>query len=247
MKNFTTDTFFNGRIKVWQNLNGYRFSIDAVLLAGYAAPRAEDKVIDLGTGCAIVPMILAYRNPTIFVYGIEVQEQLAEIACLNIKENKMDNRVKIICRDMKTLKFDLFSGPVDLVVSNPPYRKSESGRINPNMQRAVARHELKATLTDVVQTAGRMLSISGRFIIVYPAERISDLLINMRSYNLEPKKIRMVHSRRNTEAKLILVEGVKGGRPGIKIAPPLFIYRANGSCTKEVKEIYGITSKELTC
>lgn len=238
MNDLTTDTFFNGRIQVKQNRYGYRFSIDAVLLAYYARPRPGDKVLDLGTGCGVIPLILAYRNPKIQIHGIEVQEELAALATLNVKENCMDGCITILCRDMKALQQDMISGPVDLVVSNPPYRKPKSGRINPDLQRAVARHEIKVSLYDVVETARRMLRISGRFVTIYLAERMTDILTQMRSSDIEPKFLRMIHSGRNTEAKLILVEGVKGGRPGTKIGPPLIIYREDGSYTDELEKMF---------
>jgi len=237
MDTVTTDTFLNGRIRVRQSRRGYRFSIDAVIIAGLAGPRSGDRVIDLGTGCGIIPLILAYRQPDIKIYGIEVQAELAEIAVLNVKENLMEDRVAVICGDMKSLGHDLTSGPADIVVSNPPYRRPGSGRINPDDQRAVARHEIKVTLSDVVETAGRMLKPAGRFVTVYPAERMTDLLTQMRTADVEPKFIRMIHSGRDTEAKLILVEGKKGGRPGLKAGSPLVIYRKNGSYSDEVEKM----------
>lgn len=238
MNLLTADTFFNGRIRVKQNRAGYRFSIDAVLIAGQTIPSPDDTVLDLGTGCGIIPLILAYRHPKIKVHGIEVQQQLADLAIINVEENRMKDRITIHCMDMKKLKHDMMSGPVDLVVSNPPYRKAESGRINPDQQRAVARHEIKATLSDVVETAQRMLRTAGRFVTVYPAERMADILIQMRSAGLEPKSLRTVHSDRHTDAKLIIVEGKKGGRPGLKIGSPVIIYRKDGSYTEEVQEMF---------
>ena len=238
MKSLTTDTFFNGCIKVNQNRSGYRFSIDAVLLAWHAGPRPDDTVLDLGTGCGIIPMILAYRYPGIKVYGIELQTDLADIAKLNIEENKMDDRVLIRCMDMKLLNHGITSGPVDMVVCNPPFRTARSGRINPDQQRAIARHEIKTTLQDVIQTAHTMLGTSGRFVIVYPAERITDILSQMRATGIEPKWIRMIHSEKNTNAKLMLIEGKKGGRPGLKIRPALIIYRKNGTYSDEIEKMF---------
>jgi len=238
MKSLTTDSFFNGCIQVKQNRSGYRFSMDAVLLAWYADPGPDDTILDLGTGCGIIPMILAYRNPEVNIYGIEVQKELANIANLNIAENGMESQITILCRDMKTLKHEDTSGPVDLVISNPPFRKSKSGRINPNQQRAIARHEIKTTLYDVIETARRMLKTSGRFVMVYPAARMTDILTQMRASGIEPKSIRIVHSTKNTEGKMILVEGKKGGRSGIKIGSPLIIYQENGSYSEEVEKIF---------
>lgn len=238
MTSLTSDTFFNGRVKIKQKRSGYRFSIDAVLLAWHAEPRPDDTILDLGTGCGIIPIILAYRHPGIRVYGIEVQMDLADVARLNIEENKMDDRIFIRCMDMKMLNHDVTSGPVDLVVSNPPFRKARSGRINPSPQRAIARHEIKTTLHDVIKTTRSMLRNSGRFVIVYPAERITDILSQMRKFEIEPKWIRMIHSEKNTNAKLILIEGKRGGRPGLKIGSPLIIYRKNGTYSDEVEKMF---------
>jgi len=238
MKSLTADSFFNGRIQIKQHRSGYRFSIDAILLAAHARPGPEDTVLDLGTGCGIIPMILAYRNPGIDVYGIEVQTDLADIAALNITENGLNDQITVLCMDMKALNLEMTSGPVDLVVSNPPFRKAESGRINPNRQRAVARHEIKATLYDVVETGRRMLRTGGRFVIIYLAERMTDILTQMRKAGIEPKSIRTIHSGIETVAKLVLVEGKKGGRAGIKIGPPLIIYRKNGAYTDEVEKMF---------
>ena len=238
MESKTTDTFLNGCIKVSQNRSGYRFSIDSILLASNAGPRPGDKVLDLGTGCGIIPLILAYREPNLKIFGIELQKELADIAASNVKENQMDGSITIICKDIKELKNDMISGPVDLVVSNPPYRKAESGRINPDAQRAVARHEIKVSLNDITATVRRVLLTAGRFVTIYSAERITDLLTHLRSAGIEPKFLRMIHSGVKTEAKLVLVEGIKGGRPGVKIGPPLIIYDEKGAYTQEVEKMF---------
>lgn len=238
MSSLTTGTFFNGRIRVYQDRSGYRFSIDAVLLAYHARPRPGDIIIDLGTGCGIIPLIMAYRNPDINIFGVEIQKELADIAALNVEKNDMSGCITILCQDMKRLKHDAVSGPVDLVLSNPPYRKTRSGRINPDQQRAVARHELEITLYDVVTTAYRMLKVSGKFLTIYPAERMTDIITEMRSVGIEPKSLRIIYSYRDSEAKLIFLEGIKGGRPGLKIAPPLIIYNKNGSYTEKIKKMF---------
>jgi len=238
MKSLTTDSFFNGRIKIKQSRSGYRFSIDAVLLASHVELRPKDTVVDLGTGCGIIPIMLAYQNPTVTFYGIEIQKALAEIAALNVKENHLAHQIHIIFGDMKTHATEVIPKPADLVISNPPYRFAKSGRINPNHQRAGARHEITVTLPEVVQTAQRMLRTAGKFVMIYLAERITDALNHMRFSTLEPKFLRTIHSRTNTEAKLILIEGVKGGRPGLKIAPPLIMYREDGSYTEEVQKMF---------
>jgi tRNA1Val (adenine37-N6)-methyltransferase len=238
MNSKTPDTFLNGRIKVKQDRYGYRFSIDSILLACHAGPRPGDKVLDLGTGCGIISLILAYREPNLKIFGIELQKELADIAVSNVKENQMDGSITIICKDMKELNNNMISGPVDLVVSNPPYRKAESGRINPDMQRAVARHEIKVSLSDITATVRRVLRTAGRFVTIYSAERITDLLTHLRSAGIEPKFLRMIHSGVKTEAKLVLLEAIKGGRSGVKIGPPLIIYNEKGAYTQEVEKMF---------
>ena len=238
MADYTTDTFFNGRIRVKQDREGYRFSIDAILLANQAAPRPEDKVLDLGAGCGIISLILAYRHSGLTVYAVEVQAELARLASTNVNDNQLQDRITILDADMKTLKPDMTAGPVDLVVCNPPYRRPDSGRINPNQQRAIARHELKAELQDVIACTRRILKTTGRFVTIYTAERTADILCQMRAGGLEPKYIRAIHSDAHSEAKLVLVEGTKGGNPGLKITPPLILYQENGDYTDEVQRMF---------
>jgi len=238
MNAYTTDTFFNGKIRITQDRTGYRFSIDAVLLAYFADPRSGDKVLDLGTGCGIIPLILAYRQPNIVIYGVEVQTELAELAVSNVRENQLEDRITVFCTDMKLLRTAMTAGPADLVVCNPPFRRQGSGRINPDAQRAVARHEIKANLGDIIQTSHRMLRTGGRLVLIYTAGRLTDILSRMRTDGIEPKFIRMIHSRQDTEAALILIEGVKGGRPDLKIAPPLIIYDKKNDYTDEVGSMF---------
>ncbi len=234
----TTDTFFNGKIHINQAAHGYRFSIDAVLVAHLAAFRPTDRVLDLGTGCGIIPMMLVYRYPGVHVWAVEIQDTLARNADLNIRCNKMQDAVQVLHRDMKTLSRREISGSVDMVISNPPYRRDNSGRINPDREKAIARHELKVTMGELIQTAGRFLNLSGRFALIYPSERIVDLTSGMRDNGIEPKTIRMIHSRCGTEARLVFVEGTKGGRPGVRVDAPLAIYQENGEYTDEVARMF---------
>ena len=238
MANYTTDTFFNGRIRVKQNRAGYRFSIDAILLACQAAPGPGDRVVDMGTGCGIIALIMAFRHPGITVYAVEVQEELAQLAISNVKGNHLQERITVLGADLKMMTPDMTAGPVDLVVCNPPYRRSGSGRINPDNQRAVARHELKANLQDVMGSARRILKSAGRFVTIYTAERTADIVCQMRTDRIEPKCIRTIHSVPRSEAKLVLIEGIKGGNPGLKIEPPLIIFNENGEYTDEVQQMF---------
>jgi len=238
MSSFTTDTFFDGKIRVMQYRCGYRFSIDAVLLAHQAAPRRQDKVLDLGTGCGIISLIMAHRRSDLKIYAVEVQAELADLAVSNVHQNQLEDRIDVLCTDMKLLTLQLTSGPFDLIVSNPPYHGAGSGRINPDSQRALARHEIKASLADVLQTTRRMLRTAGRFVTIFRAERTTDILTQMRQERIEPKILRMIHSNRDADARLVLIEGRKGGRAGLKIAPPLIVYDEQGAYTAEVKQMF---------
>ena len=237
-RELTADSFFNGRIRVKQDRKGYRFSIDAVILSHHVQPRPGDALIDLGTGCAIVPLILAYRHPDIYVRGIELQPSLAEIARINVAENRLQAQIEIYCMDLRLLDQRALAPPADIVTANPPFRKRNSGRLNPDRQSAVARHEIESTLPEVAAAACRLLRNGGRFVVVYTADRTTDLLCGLRAAGIEPKRCRMVHSKRGGRAGLVLVEGVKGGRPGITVAAPLVIYQADGSHTEEIEAMF---------
>lgn len=238
MNQQTTDTFFGGKLLIKQDPAGYRFSIDAILLASHARPRVKERVLDLGTGCGIIPLILAYRYPHITAFGIEIQKELAQMAISNVNANHLQDQITVLCLDMRGLKPDDIGGPVDLVVCNPPYHKAKSGRINPDRQRAIARHELKINLADILQTAKRMLRTAGRFVTIYTADRITELLVQMRAHGIEPKSMRTIHGQLATEARLILVSATKGAQPGTRLEPPLIMYDAKGGYTQEILKMF---------
>ena len=235
---YTEDTFFHGQLKVRQQKDGYRYSIDAVILASFIQPGPKDTIVDLGTGCGIIPMILAFRCNTIKIFGVEIQKELAEIARANISANRMEDRTGIIDSDMKSVNHNMVDGPVDIILSNPPYRKMDSGRINPHQIKTVARHELAVTLDYVVGTAKRLLRTAGKFGVIYPSWRTVDLLMSMKENNIEPKRLRTVHSRFGDEARLIMVEGVKGGQAGLMVEAPLYIYEKDDVYTVEVENMF---------
>ncbi|MFO7962874.1 MAG: methyltransferase [Desulfobacterales bacterium] len=236
---YTRDTVFNGAVTVWQERAGYRFSIDALLLAGHVMLKPGDRLVDLGTGCGILPLILAHIHTEAAFFGIELQKRLADLSLQNIAYNKMDDRIRILHSDLKSVRPEMTDGYVDVVVSNPPYRRLHSGKINPNPQKAVARHEVAATLNDIIQASGRILKESGRLYMIYPAIRATDLIFSMRSGGIEPKWIRMVHSFRNEPAKMVIAKGLKWAGPDMEIASPLYIYEDDGRYSEEVRRIFG--------
>jgi len=238
MEPLTRDHFFNGNIVLNQPTSGYRFSIDAVILSHLVCPAPGETVLDLGTGCGVIPIMLAFRHPDIHVFGVEIQPSLSRLARQNVADNRMTDRVRIVDKDMGHLSLADIDGPVDLVVTNPPYRKLDSGRINANSQRAVARHELKIDLEAVLLTARRMLNESGRFCIIYPSVRTVDLVATMRSTGLEPKNLTMIHSKPASPARLVAITGIKGGRPGLEVGPPLHLYHDDGTYTRAVEAMF---------
>jgi tRNA1Val (adenine37-N6)-methyltransferase len=238
MASSTRDRFLNGKIVLNQPRSGYRFSIDAVILSHLACPQRGETVLDLGTGCGVVPILLAFRHPDIQLIGVEIQACLASFARQNVEENRMADRIRIVAKDMATLSLTDIGGPVDLVVTNPPYRKLDSGRINADAQRAVARHELKIDLALLLHTARRMLRKSGRVVVIYPSVRTVDLVTTMRATGLEPKALTMIHSTASSPARLIVITGIDGGRPGLEVNAPVHLYDDDGSYTPSIEEMF---------
>lgn len=235
----TTERPFLGGLKICQKRKGYRFSIDAVLLAHHVSLRRGGVAVDLGTGCGIIPLVLASRFPEVQLYGIEIQKDLAALALKNVRLNRMEGRVTILQADMKDLGSYLKWGMADAVCSNPPYRELHSGRLNPDSEKAVAKHEVKACLCDVLSVAEKLLKASGRVFLIYPADRATDLLTQMRASKLEPKRLRCVHSKENGAAELVLAEGVKLGKPGLTIEAPLVVHNADGSYSDDMMAMLG--------
>lgn len=234
MPEITCDGLFNGRLAVCQHRTGYRFSIDAVLLAHHPQPRPGQRVVDLGCGCGILPLILAYRHPGLELHGVEVQPRLAELARGNAQRNGFGSVIRIHSLDLRDFTWAASHGPVDLVLSNPPYRQNASGRLNPDEEKAVARHELAITLAELLMTASRLLRKGGEFWIVYPTERLADLVCGLRGVGLEPKQLRLVHSHAASEAQRLVLGAVRGARPGMRVGAPLCIYDGSGAYTPEV-------------
>jgi tRNA1Val (adenine37-N6)-methyltransferase len=211
--------FLEGRLKLIQSKKGYRFSIDAVLLSQFVTVRPGDVVIDMGTGCGVIPLILLLTKPLGRAFGLEIQEELAYQAMRNTRLNGLEDRMDVILGDIRHPP--VAKGSADVVTCNPPYRKFRSGRINPDPQRAIARHEVLMSLNDMLGTASVLLRKKGRVAFIYPAVRMVDILVRMRRFHLEPKKVRIIYPDLESAAKMILIEATQNGRPGLEIHPPL--------------------------
>jgi tRNA1Val (adenine37-N6)-methyltransferase len=234
----TVDQTLGGRLRIIQKKNGYRFSLDALILANFTALRERDDLIDLGTGSGIIALILAQRFRCGRILGIEIQEDLAEMARRNVFLNGLEGGVEIRRGDVRRPESLCEPQSFSAAVCNPPYRRLRSGRTNPDPEKAVARHEIAGTAADFLAAAVYALRPDGRAYAIYPAARMVQLLVRMRDRRIEPKRLRLVYSRPGGSAVFVLVEGVKGGREGLNVLPPLIIHEEAGGYTREMTEIF---------
>ena len=234
----TVDQILEGKLKVIQKEKGCRFSIDALLLSHFVNLKASDHVLDLGTGGGIVPMILAKRWNCVRIAGLDIQPDLIDMASRSAILNLVDGRVEFIRGDLRQIKTLFEAGSFDVATFNPPYRRMHSGRVNPNVEKAIARHEIKATLDDFLQAAAHCLKMKGRVFVVYPAVHAVKLFSRMQARCLEPKRVVLVYSNPASEGQFVFVECLKGGKEGMKVLPPLFIYGQGGAYTQAMQRIF---------
>ena len=238
MKQDTEETLDSIRdIKIIQAKDGYRFSIDAVLLENFMSAKRLHKGAELGAGSGIISILLASRLKGPKIIAVEVQKPLAERARRNVSLNNLDDRIEIVANDMRALKKMFPANMFDFVFSNPPFRKTKTGRLSKYEERAVARHEIEITLPDLIKTASYLLKHSGRFYVIYHPFRLAELIEMLRKSRLEPKRMRFVHSKEGDEAKMVLIEAVKGSGTWLKIDPPLYLYEKGNEYTPEMKAI----------
>lgn len=235
-----SEALLNNTLLVKQAEKGYRFSIDALLLAHQINPKRNQRILDLGTGCGIIALILARRFPNIKIYGIEIQESMAKLARFNVFENQLEKQIKIICADMKRICPKDIDGPVDMVVVNPPFGKIGHSRFGHNMAKTVAKHEIFATISNVIEISVRVLKVSGTLFIIYPAQRLTELFYCLRISKLEPKWFRTVHPQYHADANRVIVMAVKHGRGGVTIGSPLVVHETDGSYTPEIEKMFKI-------
>jgi len=226
-------------LKIIQNKNGFCFGIDSVLLSDFAKNIKKDaKVIDLGTGTGIIPILLCGKTKLKNIIGVEIQKDVYEMAVRSCKLNNLEDRFSLINENILNLK-DLYErDSFDVVVSNPPYKKINTGVINESEKKYISRHEVTAHLDDFIKISKYLLKDKGELFLVHRPERLVDILFSMRTNNIEPKNIRFVFSNRNKEPKLVLIKGVKNGRPFLKIENNLYIYGTDGEYSEEINKIY---------
>ena len=225
-------------LKIIQKTNGFCFGVDAVLLANFADVKKGDHVVDLGTGTGIISILVAGKTGADKVVGLEIQQEIAEMASRSVELNQLGDRVSIVQGDIKN-SVELF-GPskFNIVVTNPPYMNSGGGLVNPSDTKAISRHEILCTLEDVIKAGSKLLVPGGQLAMVHRPERLVDIVYLMRSYSIEPKYIRFVHPSPYKKANLLLIKGTRGGRPQLKMMEPLYVYDEKGEYSEEINRIY---------
>jgi len=232
------DDLQRGGLRILQKTDGFRFGTDAVLLAHFASPRPKDRVVDLGTGTGILPLLMSARSPGASFTAIELQPEMADMAARSVSLNQLEGRITVLEADLRDAPSLLGCGSADLVVCNPPYSPLGAALANADPAQALARHEVGCTLAQVIESASKLLRNGGRLAMVFPAQRLLELLDAQRAARIEPKRVRLVHQRVEDAPKLALAEGVKLGRPALHWLPPLILCDADGAYTEETNSIY---------
>ena len=243
MEEETADGILNGSLCVFQKKRGYRFSLDSILLSHFSLLKPNTSNIDLGCGSGVIMLILAKRFPRTAWTGVEIQEGLAALARKNIQTNGLEGRIQILCKDARMIKKILPSNSFDSVIFNPPYRKLKSGRINPQLEKAIARHEIKGSLKDFLQAAKYLLKPGGRVFTIYPAKRLVELISLFRLSAIEPKRLKLVFSDYCSAAEFVLVEGRAQSREELEIEQPLYIYDQDKKYTREMSAVFNELSQ----
>lgn len=228
-------------LKIIQNNKGFCFGIDSVILSDFAKNiKAGSKVVDLGTGSGVIGLLLCKKTLLSEITGIEIQEDVADMANRSIKLNNLEDKFKIYNLNINDvfIKNAINKNEYDVIVMNPPYKEYGTGIVNKDEKKLISRHEVKANLSDFLRIASGLLKDKGEIYLVHKPERMIDIIQKMRENKIEPKEIKVVYSRKGTDATMILVKGVKGGKKFLKIDEPLYIYDENGQYSKQIKSIY---------
>ncbi len=225
--------------QIIQNRDGFCFGMDAVLLSGFAKVKPEEKAIDLGTGTGIIPILLEAKNQGMHYTGLEIQEEVADMAARSVVLNHLEDKITIVRGDIKEASRLFGAASFDVVTSNPPYMNDAHGLKNPDLPKAISRHEVLCTLEDVAREAARLLRPGGRFYLVHRPHRLIEIITALKNAGMEPKRMKMVHPFVDKEANMVLIEAVRGGRSMIKVEAPVIVYKEPGVYTDEIYTIYG--------
>ncbi len=224
---------------IMQDNEMFNFSLDSVLLPNFVTLNKKiDKVMDIGCGNAPIPLILSTLTSA-KIYGVEIQEKAYELAKESVEINNLTNNIEIINADINEFYKNIESDSFDVITCNPPYFKvNENSNFNISEYKTIARHEIMLDLERLFKIAKKLLKNNGNIAIVHRPERLSDIILEMKKNNIEPKRIQFVHPKKNADANILLIEGTKNGKTGIKILPPLFSHNEDGEYTDEIKKYF---------
>jgi len=225
--------------QIIQNPDKFCFGMDAVLLSGFASARKGDRVLDLGTGTGIIPILMEAKTEASHFTGLEIQEESADMARRSVALNGLEDKIEIITGDIKEADRIFKSASFDVITCNPPYMIRQHGLINTGSPKAIARHEILCSLEDVVSQTARLLKPGGHFYLVHRPFRLAEIMVTLSGYKLEPKRMQMVYPFIDKEPNMVLLEAVRGGRARMKVEKPLIIYKEPGVYMPEIYDIYG--------
>jgi len=233
------DDLEQSNLKIIQNPSKFCFGMDAVLLTGFIKIKVNEEVVDLGTGTGIIPILLTAKTKAKHYYALEIQADMADMAARSVAYNHIEDKIDVICGDIKEASKLLKSGNFDVVTCNPPYMNDMHGLKNPDEALAIARHEIKCNLDDIIREGAKLLKSGGRYYMVHRPHRLIEIFMTMKNYGLEPKRICMVHPYADKEANMVLIEAVKGGGAWMKVEAPIVVYKEPGKYTQQIYDIYG--------
>ena len=224
---------------IMQDTDMFNFSLDSVLLPNFVTINKSTKnILDIGCGNASIPLILSTKTDA-HITGVEIQKEVYDLAVESVKINDLEDRITIINADINELYKELKTESFDIITCNPPFFKvKEDSNLNESEYKTIARHEVKLNLEDIMKISRKLLKNNGTLGLVHRPERLIDIIELMRKYNIEPKKIRLVYPKKDKEANILLIEGTKNGKSGIKILHPLYSHDEDGSYTLEVQEFF---------
>lgn len=229
-------------LKIIQNPEGFCFGIDAVLISNFTRVKKGNKIIDLGTGTGIIPILLAAKSKDTHITGMEIQDEVADMARRSVALNGLEDRIEIVHDNINHALEHFAKHSAQVVVSNPPYMAPGIGEVNPSDFKAISRHEIHCSLEDIIRTADSLLCMHGHFYMVHRPNRLVDILSLCRKYRLEPKRIRFVQPFEGKNPNIVLIHATKGGRPDVQVLPPLIVRNPDQTYTDEIHEIYRQTN-----
>lgn len=225
--------------RIIQRTDGFCFGMDAVLLSGFAMVKKGERALDLGTGTGIIPILLEAKTEGEHFSALEIQREVADMARRSVSLNGLEEKIQIVEGDIREASQIFGTASFDVVTSNPPYMNDAHGLKNPDLPKAIARHEVLCTLDDVVREASRVLKTGGRFYMVHRPHRLAEIITVLRGYKLEPKRMKMVHPFADRDANMVLIEAVKGGGVFLKMEAPVIVFKEPGVYADEIRDVYG--------